>query len=846
MLKAAWKSLLGRKVRLLMSTFAIVLGVSFVVGTLIFSNTLDRSFTSIFASTVGDVVVRPVGGATANGEPSTITIPASVAGKLEKVDGAARVDGNVTSVAVYVVGKDGKVVSGGGAPAFGGNYTDAPAGHGITGLRIVAGDPPEGKDQVVLDRDTADKAGYFIGEKITLVTSNDPPVLRPRLVGLADFGEGGSLNGATLAMFDTRTAQDLFLGGKDAFSDIWVSAEPGVSQDELRDRVAKVLPMGFEAVTGDKAADENASDLKDAISFITTFLLVFAGISLVVGAFLIVNTFSILVAQRSRELALLRALGASRGQVLRSVLFEALILGILGSTIGAALGVGLAWVIEQVFGHFGLDLSGTPMVFRTTAFVAAYSVGVVVTVLAALFPAWRSARIPPVAALRDDIAMPQSTLTRRMLGGAVLSLAGGAALYVGLVSDVSGWFVTAGVLGILIGVAAMSPVISKPFLHAARVLYAFAFGSVGNLAGQNSLRNPRRTTATASALMIGLTLCCTMAIAGSSAKASVDKTVRENFVGDFVVSNVFGMGFSPSVADQMEKTDGVASVSRMRFALAKEKQETIGLLGVDPATVEKTLNVKMTEGSLADLAAGSVIVSEKRAQDNGLAVGDQVKLKVPAGARTLEVSGIYTDNVLLGGGYVTTLKELQVDGFKVADNYVYIVADPGADLRKLQDRLDALTKDLPMVSVKDQAGLVEEQRATIDQLLLLIYGLLALSLVIAVMGIVNTLGLSVIERTREVGLLRAIGVSRTQLWRMITLESVVISLLGAILGVVLGLGFGIALMYDLRSQGLEVIAIPWGQLTAFLVTAMVVGVLAAVLPSIRAARLNVLRAIATE
>jgi putative ABC transport system permease protein len=846
MFKAAWKSLLGRKLRLLMSTFAIVLGVAFVVGTLIFSDTLDRSFTSIFASTVGDVVVRPVGGATANGEPSDITIPGSLVGKLEKVDGAARVDGNVTSVAVYVVGKDGKVVSGGGAPAFGGNYTGAPAGHGITGLRVVAGHRPQGKDEVVLDRDTADKAGYYIGEKITLVTTSDPPLLRPELVGLADFGEGGSLNGATLAMFDTRTAQDLFLEGKDAFSDIWVTAEPGVSQDELRDRVASVLPQGYQAVTGDKAADENASDLKDAISFITTFLLVFAGISLVVGAFLIVNTFSILVAQRSRELALLRALGASRGQVLRSVLFEALILGVLGSTIGAALGVGLAWVIELVFGRFGLDLSGTPMVFRPTSFVAAYAVGVVVTVLAALFPAWRSTRIPPVAALRDDVAMPQATLARRMLAGAALTLAGGAALWFGLFSDVSGWFVAAGVLGILVGVAAMSPVISKPFLHVAGLLYARVFGAVGNLAGQNSLRNPRRTTATASALMIGLTLCCTMAIAGNSAKASVDKTVRASFVGDFVVSNVFGMGFSPSIADQIEKTDGVGSVSRLRFELVKEKKETVGLLGVDPATVQKTLDVKMTAGSLADLDAGSVIVSEKGAQDRDLSVGDQVKVKVPAGARSLRVAGIFADNVLLGSGYVTTLEGLQLDGFKVADNYVYVVAEPGADLRQLQDRLDALTKDLPMVSVKDQAGLVEEQRATIDQLLLLIYGLLALSLVIAVLGIVNTLGLSIIERTREVGLLRAIGVSRTQLWRMITLESVVISLLGAVLGVVLGLGFGIALMYDLRSQGLEVIAIPWGQLTAFLVAALVIGVLAAVLPAIRAARLNVLRAIATE
>ena len=326
MVKATLKSLLGRKLRLLMSTFAIVLGVAFVGGSLIFSDTLGRSFTALFASTVGDVVVRPADGNT-NGAPSSVAIPASVVTDLESVPGAARVDGNVTAFGVYVVDKDNKVVGGQGPPAIGGSYSDAPAGHGLPGLTLIAGRAPNGPDEVVFDAKTAQRSGYFVGQDVHIVTASDQALLTPKLVGILGFPEGGSLNGATFAAFDTPRAQELFLGGRDAYTDIWVTAEDGVSQAELRDAVAERLPDDAEAVTGDTAADEAATDLLEAISFLRTFLLIFAGISLVVGAFLIVNTFSILVAQRSRELALLRALGASKRQVTRSVLFEAFVVG---------------------------------------------------------------------------------------------------------------------------------------------------------------------------------------------------------------------------------------------------------------------------------------------------------------------------------------------------------------------------------------------------------------------------------------------------------------------------------------------------------------------------------------
>jgi putative ABC transport system permease protein len=853
MIRAALKSLLGRKVRLVMSTFAIVLGVAFVAGSLIFSDTLSRSFTALFASTVGDVVVRPEGGTTADGAPSTVTLPASLLDDLSSVPDAARVDGNVNAFGVFVVSADGKVVSGFGPPAIGGNWSDAPAGHGLEGLTIVEGHEPHGPDEVVFDERTAERAGYQVGDQVDIIPSTaaapgaggGPPTrLSPTLVGIAGFPTGGSLNGATYAAFDTATAQDLFLGGEDAYTDVWVTADDGVSQSQLRDDVSDLLPDGVEAVTGDDAADEAASDLLQAISFITTFLLIFAGISLVVGAFLIVNTFSILVAQRSRELALLRALGASKRQVLWSVQLEAFVLGVLGATLGLGLGVLLAMGIRALFANFGLDLSGQPLIFAPRTFIASYVVGILVTMAAAWLPARRTARIAPVQALRDDVALPESSLRRRLWWGLALTVLGLVVLALGLFSDLphGGWQTGGGILAILLGVAAMSPVISRPFLAVARATYARGFGTIGNLAGQNALRNPRRTTATASALMIGLTLACTMAIVGDSAKASVDKSIEENFVGDYVVSNVIGTAFTPAIGDQMTQVDGVEHVVRERFQAGEYDGDRQGVAAVDPADVGP-LELDVSDGDPEGLADGSVLLQRSWAEDEGLAVGDELAFTMPAGERGYRVGGIVEDNPVVFSPVVMTLGDFADAGFPDSDNVLILFTDrsPG-----IQDRLDAVVADLPIVTVKDQGEFAQEQREPIDQFVLIIFALLGLALIIAVLGIVNTLALSVIERTREVGLLRAVGVSRAQLRTMITLESVVIAVLGAILGLVLGTGFGIALMYAVRDQGLEVISVPIAQLLVFLVLSVVIGVLAAIFPARRAAKLDVLRAIAAE
>lgn len=844
MIRAALKSLLGRKVRLLMSTFAIVLGVAFVAGSLIFSDMLSRSFDVIFASSVGDVIVRPEGGATANGTPSTLTVPASLVPRLESVEGAARVDGNVSAVGVFVVSAEGKLIGGTGAPGIAVNWTGAPAGHGIEGLSIVDGRAPEGPGEVALDPGTADKAGYDVGDRIRVVTSTDTPLLQPEVVGLVDFADGGSLNGATLTVFDTRSAQELFTDGEDAYTDVWVTAEDGTSQDELSDRVAEVIPDRLEAVTGDEAADESANALLEAISFLTTFLLIFAGIALVVGAFLIANTFSILVAQRSRELALLRALGASKRQVTRSVLLEAAVVGAVGSTLGLGLGVLLAIGIRALFAQVGLDLSRQPIIFQTSTVVTGYVVGVVITMAAAWMPARRTARIAPVQALRDDVALPETSIRRRLVAGAVLLVAGAVALVAGLFLDVprSGWLVGAGVLAVFLGVAAASPVIGRPVLHAFRVLYTRAFGTVGRLAGQNALRNPRRTTATASALMIGLALASTMAILGSSAKASVDQIIEESFVGDYVVGNVVGQGFSPAVADQMRQVEGVRDVVRSRMVPMDVDGDQEYVSAVDPADLGGLLDLTMAEGDRTDLVDGTVVVADTWAEDHDVAVGDELEVDVPRGERAYRVVGVFEESPVIGS-VVTTIDTLEQAGFDDADNQLIIDAD---DSPGVGERLDDVVADLPVVTVKDQAEFAAEQREPIDQLVLMIYALLGLALIIAVLGIVNTLALSVIERTRELGLLRAIGLSRRQLRRMIGLESVVIAVLGAVLGLLLGLCFGIVLMYALRDEGLEVISVPGVQLGVFLLLSIVIGFLAALFPARRASRLDVLRAIADE
>jgi putative ABC transport system permease protein len=849
-LRATWRGILAHKLRLLLSGFAVVLGVAFVAGSYVFTDTLDRAFTGLTNSAVGDVVVRPAGAAGSGGglgSATTRSVPASLVGTLADVAGAARADGRVTNFGTFVVGKDGKIIGGGGPPGIAVNYTGGPAAGGLETATLERGRWPRAKGEVVLDTATAERAGYLVGERLPLVTSAEVPRVDVTLVGVADF-DGSSLIGASVVMFETRQAQELFQSGNDQFAQAWVTAAAGTSQADLKKSVDAALPQGFESVTGDVAAASAATRIDEVLSFVNTFLLVFAGVALTVGSFLIVNTFSILVAQRSRELALLRAIGASRRQVARSVLVEAAVVGVLGSVLGSALGVLLAIGIREVFNRSGLDLSASELVLLPRTVVVALVVGVVVTMVAAYLPARRAGRVSPVAAMRDDAALAESGLRWRLVVGSVLLVAGIAAMAAGLagVGSEPTYVLGGGIFGVLVGTALVSPVLGRPVLGGLGLLYRRSFGAVGQMAGQNARRSPRRTAATASALMIGVSLVTLMSVLGASAKASLDKSLAADIVADYVVTNAVGQSFSASVADDVANVPGVAQVARVRAALIEVEGERDFVTGVDPTSVTSVARPEVTSGSLGDLGADAVAVSTTLAAERGLRVGSPLRLGYAGEKVTARVVAIYTENAVLQSDVTMSLAGFDALLVPPTDRSLYVVADGGVDRGALRRALDGVVADLPTVGVNDQAEYAAQQREPIDRLLYIVYALLGLAVIIAVLGIVNTLALSVIERIREIGLLRAVGLSRRQLRTMLRLESVAIALLGAVLGVGLGLIFAVALQRSLVDDGIDVLAIPGIQLVGFVAMAAVVGVLAALWPGRRAARLDILRAIATD
>ncbi|WP_433955605.1 ABC transporter permease [Janibacter indicus] len=843
MLKATFKSLLARKARLLMSAMAIVLGTAFVAGSLIFTDTLGRTFDGIMDGTVGDVVVQPEQtdeyGGTGGGRMSAADVD-----KMAELPGAARADGSVDAIGVFVVGDNGKVVGGQGAPALAFNYSDAPNQLGEDPLVIDEGREPQREGEVMVDSVTAERAGHEVGDRISLVTTGDTPEIEAELVGTMTFGEGG-MAGASVVVFDTKTMQKYYMDGKDEYSSVWVTADDGVSQQELLTQVEPLVPEGYKGWTGKGLAEENQSDVQQALG-ITTFLLVFAGIALFVGSFLIINTFSILVAQRGRELALLRAIGASRRQIVRGVLLEAFIIGVVGATLGLALGVVLALGIQALFATFGLDLSGTGLVFTPRTVIAAYAVGIVVTMLAAWVPARRAGSVPPVAAMRDsvDTGIGQHPI-RRGLEVGVLVLGVVAFLYGLFVADTRElWWIGGGIVGLVLGTAFLAPFVGRPVISGLGWVYRTAFGSIGRMAEQNSVRNPGRTAATASALMIGMTLVALMGVVATSTTASVDKQIEETFRADYILSNAVGQPFSSTVAERVAEVDGVREVSPVRFSSAGVDGGQLFVTAIDPRSFEDVEQIEPTNGT-ADLDKDSVMLSTKH--EGGRSVGDTVEVKMGSTTRDLTVVGFYDEIQAIGSPDVLmSVDTVESMGGSAADNWAFIFVDEGADKAQVESGIEQIVDKQPLVTLKDQAGYADEQRSSINQLLFLIYALLGLAIVIAVLGIVNTLGLSVMERTREVGLLRAVGLSRRQLWRMITLESVTIALLGALLGIVLGVVAGVAIQRSLVDDGITELAIPWAQMAVFVALAGVIGVLAALLPARRASRMDVLQAISTE
>ncbi|WP_395108794.1 ABC transporter permease [Actinomadura sp. SCN-SB] len=836
MAKVTLRNLAAHKIRLMLTAVAVILGVAFVSGTLIFTDTMGRQFDDLFDRIGKGIAVdvrakKVVEGADQDGM-SAQPVPASVLERLKQVEGVRNPVGNITGYAA-VTGRDGKLVSGQeGAPQLGVNWT------GTGGYTMTTGRPPSGPGEVAVDDRTAEKGGLKVGDTVSVVTAGPPQ--RMRLSGTIDTG---ALMGATVTAFDTPTAQRLMLK-PGFFTDIQMESS-GVSEEELRDRVAAVLPGQLEAITGTQMRDEAQSDVAQIMNFFRTFLLVFALISIFVGAFIIVNTFSMLVAQRTRELALLRAIGAGRPQVTRAVLGEAVAVGFLGSTLGLGVGTGLAALLySQMIGGDG----GGGLVFTPMMFVWSYLVGIVVTVVAAYFPARRAAKIPPVAAMRDDVALPQRSLRVRVALGSLLTLVGAALIALGLTGDDTAGNpivpVGVGAFAVLLGVAMLAPVISVPIVRVLGAPAARLMGAPGRLARQNALRNPRRTAATAAALMIGLALITTVNVLGASMRSSVDAQIDKQLGADYVVAPVaFGVTMGPDVLGRVQAVPGVTRVSAIYDGTANFAGKRGGYTVADAHALEKGARVKATSGTL-DTGRDGMLVNEETARSQGWAVGSVVPVQFPDGAtERLRITGIYAKSDLVGSRVIA---EAAHRAHAARPTLSLVVVDAASTGPATKTALESALKDHPNVEVQDQAAIKDEARQEIDGLVSFLTALLIMSVIIAAVGVINTLALSVIERTREIGLLRAIGISRRQLRRMIRLESIVIALFGAVLGIAIGVSFGAAVQHALEGEGLTRLSIPYVTLAIYVVIAAVIGVLAALWPAWRAGRMDVLKAIATE
>jgi len=846
-LRAALRSLLQHKLRLSLTLLAVVVGVAFVAGTYIFTDSLKRSFDALFTAPQPDVTVSvdsalgaPGGGGGGPSSDQAPTLPESLVRTVGAVEGVAAAYGVVGADGALVIGTDGKVVGQAGPPARGSTWVPDPS---INALTISAGAAPVGPGQVALLESTAKAAGVGVGDTVRLDTPGGP--VSPRVVGLVTRGISGS-DGSTLAVFDLPTAQKLLLQTTGRVTGIVVKADPGVSQSVLAARIKAVAPTA-KVQTGAQRSADIADRLATTFQFINIFLLTFAFIALFVAIFLIFNTFSMLVAQRTRELALLRAVGASRGQVRRSVLAEAFVLGLVAAGLGVVGGILVSQGLRLLLKAFGADLPSGPLVIEPRTIVVSLVVGVLVTLVSAYVPARRAAVVPPVAAMRDEVALPATSLRVRTALGIVLLLGAAVAARAGLATPDDGTrasqLVGLSALCALVAVIALAPILGKAVL---RVLGApFGGTAIGRLARENGRRNPRRTAATASALAIGLALMTTIGVIASSTKASVADVIDSTIGADYVVFGAKFQPFSPKVYEAIKDTPGASVVTYVRQVPIKVADDQNLLTGVEPEKFTRVVDLTFVSGSIQSLALGSAVVDDKTAASLKVTVGQQVQGTFVNGRATLAVAGIYRAAGAYSG-WITNIPTLMSIGARELDTAVYVKNAPGADPASVRAELDRELAAFPSVTVLDQASLKDQINGQFDRVFGFIYALLALAVIVAFIGIVNTLALSVHERRREVGLLRAVGTSRPQVRRMVVLEAVLISVFGAALGVALGLVYGALLQKVLEPQGVTVLAIPTAQIGWFLALSVVGGMLAALWPAFTASRLDVLRAIASE
>ena len=840
MFAATFRSLLAHRARLVLTALAIALGTGFMAASFVFTATLTHSLDALFAqsATGTDVIVQhatPPGANFGAGSGSAKPVPASVAVTVRGVAGVAADDGVVSGRAV-LLGRDGKPLPGQFAVALSWPK-DSPF---QTIYTRRSGRPPSGPSQVMIDRGSARSGHFVIGDRIDVAIGGQARAFT--ITGITGYGSADSISGGSMAIFSLNTAQRLFsLDGH--FSQILVKAASGISAQQLRDRVAGVLPAGVQAVTAASAAANQAQQLNSQLSFLTYFFAGFAGVSLFVGAFVIWNTFSIMVGQRIRELALLRALGGRRGQVFRSVLGEAALLGCAGAIAGVLLGIALARGLAALLATFGAALPVSGLVVPVAGTVASFGAGLVVTMAAAVPPAWRATGVAPVQALRDAVPAESSYSARRLVAGLALLCAGVAAVLVGLFGVTSASVTGVGAAFCFLGFTVLGPLFARPLAAAVGLPLTAVAGSTGALARGNAMRNPKRTSATAAALMIGLALIVAASVLVGSARSVIGGQIAAGSKTSFYVQATnTDAGLTPTLASALAAVPGVEGVAEVRTTdatVAGSAHQNVD--GVEAAVIGSFASLGVSQGSVASLASGKLLVSRAVAIAHRWHVGDAVRIGFGSyGVSTLRIGGIFANTGPLSS-YLISLPAFAADTGIRTDN-VDLVRAPSSARR---DLLRALA-GYPGAQLLDQAGYAKSRESVLGTILNLITALLVLAVIIALLGIASTLALSVAERTRELGLLRAVGMQRGQVAAMIAGESVIIAIIGALTGTALGLGLGAALAAALtRSQQLTVV-VPGGQVAVYVVAAALAGLLAALAPARRAGRMNMITAIASE
>ncbi len=859
----AWKNLKTYPVRIFLTTSSIILGVAVIIASNIFSESNKSAFDNLFSGIYEgvDLVVQPIQedfaqGFSGDGGQGPISfevkkIPDNRIQEITNLPSVKAAWGEVLGFAQFIKIVDGETVliSNGFAPTFGAAWDNNPYAQQWS---LVEGQPPTNRKEVVMDVLTAENHNFLVGDRVTVLAGATPASFT--IVGIAEFANVGAPGGATFALFEFRTAQAL-LDSKGEVDLINVVIENNFDINNVKNDITNLDSENLNVINAQEAAAEQADSIKQGLDFFNTILNVFAGIAIFVGAFIIQNTFRILLLQRTKELSLLRALGTSKRQIYRLVISESLFMSIIGSGLGIALGIGLAVAVKEGLQYFEFGLPDGPLVLTTEAAVVGLVIGITVTIFSSLLPARKASQVSPMEAIRDSVSTPQrKSLLVRLLFGSLISVVGFGVLFgvlydfldVPTLSSLQQVGLGAGV--IFIGISVITPSITKPFVFFFDKIYNLLFGILGKLATENSKRTPRRTASTASALMIGLTLISLANVITTSFKAQAESLISEVILADYQVSaaNVFASpGIPTGLSDELLQLDEVTKLSRTRATVVGFNDRPL-ILGAVDETVFDLVKTDDISGERKDfLGENAIGILKQTAEREELFVGDEVVLTIPEeGERTFTVSYIFDWTTQPPAEFFVLLENNSFFADESLDTELYFNVDKKTP--ELEEKINAIVDEYPGVEIRDEDGLVEEANNQIQLLLNVIYGFLSISIFVALFGITNTLSLSVFERTREIGLMRAIGTYRKQIRRMIFIESSIISIFGAALGTSLGIFFAWSLIQTLADEGFTVFAVSVPQTALWIGISIIAGVIAAILPAIRASRQNILQAISYE